>query len=159
VSGTQPVGENVATPISVVSLGEALAVLLPKPEAFRQLAQLPQTPAMLNRIAGLYQAQKEYKSAEQLYQKALQIAEDGKRGPGEIATLLNNLASLYHEQRKHAQAEPLYRQSLELVEKIFGPKHVKVARRLRNLADLYQATGKNSLAAPLLERLKGMAAN
>jgi tetratricopeptide (TPR) repeat protein len=157
VSGTQPVGDHVATPISLVSLGEALAVLLPKPEAFRQLAQLPQTPAMLNRIAGLYQAQKEYKSAEQLYQKALQVAEESKKAPGEIATLLNNLASLYHEQRKHAQAEPLYRKSLEIVEKTFGPNHVKVARRLRNLADLYQATGKRDMAGPLLERLKGMA--
>jgi tetratricopeptide (TPR) repeat protein len=156
VSATQPIGDNVATPISLVSLGEALAVLLPKPEAFRQLAQLPQTPAMLNRIAGLYQAQKEYKSAEQLYQKALQVAEDTKKGPGEIATLLNNLASMYHEQRKLAQAEPLYRQSLEIVEKTFGPNHVKVARRLRHLADLYQATGKRDMAAPLLERLKGM---
>ena len=156
VSGPQPVGENVGTPISAVSLGEALAVLLPKPEAFRQLDELPQTPAMLNRLAGLYQAQKEYESAEQLYQKALQIAEQAKKAPGEVASLLSNLASLYHEQGKYSDAEPLYQKSLEMVEKTFGPNHAKVARRLRHLANLYQATGKKETASKLLARLKSM---
>ena len=102
------------------------------------------------------QAQKEYESAEQLYRKALQIAEQAKKGPGEVASLLSNLASLYHEQEKYSDAEPLYQKSLEMVEKTFGPNHAKVARRLRHLADLYQATGKKETASALLERLKSM---
>lgn len=156
LSGTQPVGENV-TILSVVSLGEALSVLLPKPEAFRRLQELPQTPGVLNRIASLYQAQKEYGSAEKLYKQALEIAETARKAPSEVATLLNNLASLYHEQQKYAEAEPLYAKSLEIVEKAFGPKHPKATRRLRRLADLYQVTGKTEMAEPILERLKGVA--
>jgi len=154
VSGPQPAIERGGASFSVVSLGEALTVLLPKPEAFRRLKELPQTPGVLNRLAGLYQAQKEYGSAEQLYKQALEIAEQSKKAR-EMATLLYNLASLYHEQRKYADAEPLYKQSLEIVEKVFGPNHEKTGRRLRNLADLYQATGRSEMAAPILTRLKG----
>jgi len=154
VSGPQPAIEHGGAAFSVVSLGEALAVLLPKPEAFRRLKDLPQTPGVLNRLAGLYQAQKEYETASQLYQQALEIAEQSKKAR-EVATLLYNLASLYHEQQKYAAAEPLYKQSLEIVEKTYGPNHEKTARRLRNLVDLYQATGRGELAAPILKRLKG----
>jgi DNA-binding response OmpR family regulator len=158
VSGPQPAGDNTGVPpFSLVSLGEALAVLLPKPEAFSQMEELPRTPGVLNRLASLYQAQKEYDAAEQLYKQALEISENVRKHPGEVATLLNNLASLYHEQQKYSQAEPLYRKSLEIVEKTFGPKHPKATRRLRSLADLYQATGKSEMAGPILERLKGVA--
>lgn len=157
VSGTQPVGENAGTILSVVALGEALAVLLPKPEAFRRMEELPHTPGVLNRLASLYQAQREYETAEQLYKQALEISENVRKAPAEVATLLNNLASVYHEQRKYAEAEPLYKKSLEIVEKTFGPRHPKTTRRLRGLADLYQATGKSEMAKPILERLKGVA--
>ena len=157
LSGTQPVGENVSTILSVVSLGEALTVLLPKPEAFPRLEELPQTPGVLNRIASLYLAQKDYEAAEQLYKQALEISEDMKKAPAEVATLLNNLASLYHEQHKYAEAEPLYQKSLAIVENTFGPKHPKATRRLRRLAWLYEATGKTEMATPILERLKGVA--
>jgi tetratricopeptide (TPR) repeat protein len=156
LSGTQPVGENV-TILSMVSLGEALAVLLPKPETFARMEELPQTPGVLNRLASLYQAQKEYDTAESLYKQALELAESLKRAPSEIATLLNNLASLYHEQQKYAEAEPLYQKSLAIVEQAFGPKHPKATRRLRRLADLYQVTGKRDRAEPILNRLKGVA--
>ena len=157
LSGTQPVGENVSTILSVVSLGEALAVLLPKPEAFARMEDLPQTPGVLNRLASLYQAQKEYGPAEKLYKQAIEISEEQKKQPGEVATLLNNLASVYHEQQKYAEAEALYQRSLEIVEQTFGPKHPKATRRLRRLADLYQATGKADKAEPILERLRGAA--
>ena len=157
VSGPQPIGENAAIPFSVVSLGEALAVLLPKLEAFTRLEELPRTPGVLNRVASLYQAQKEYGTAEQLYKQALEISENVRKAPAEVATLLNNLASLYHEQQKYAEAELLYQKSLEIVEKTFGPKHPKATRRLRRLADLYQVTGKTEMAEPILERLKGVA--
>lgn len=153
VSGTQPIGEGGSTILSIVSLGEALAVLLPKLEAISGLDELPHTPGVLNRLASLYQAQKEYATAEDLYKQALEISENVRKHPGEVATLLNNLASLYHEQRKYAEAEPLYQKSLEIVEKTFGPKHPKATRRLRRLADLYQATGKPDKAEPILERL------
>ena len=156
LSGTQPVGDNVAI-LSMVSLGEALAVLLPKPETFARLEELPQTPGVLNRLASLYQAQKEYDTAEDLYKQALELSENMKKTPSEIATLLNNLASLYHEQQKYAEAEPLYAKSLAIVEKAFGPKHPKATRRLRRLADLYQVTGKTEKAEPILRRLKGVA--
>jgi len=157
VSGPQLAGDNAATSFSVVSLGEALAVLLPKLEAFTRLDELPQTPGVLNRLASLYQAQKEYDAAEQLYKQALEISENVRKHPAEVATLLNNLASLYYEQQKYAEAEPLYEKSLEIVEKTFGPKHPKTTRRLRCLADLYQASGKSDRAGPILDRLKGVA--
>jgi len=157
VSGTQPVGENVSTILSMVSLGEALTVLLPKPGVFQRLEELPHTPGVLNRIASLYLAQKEYETAEQLYKQALEISENSKKAPGEVATLLNNLASLYHEQHKYAEAEQLYQKSLSIVEDAFGPKHPKATRRLRRLADLYQASGKTEMAGPILDRLKGAA--
>jgi len=156
VSAPQPIGDNVGTPSSVVSLAKRWRCCCPKPEAFRQLAELPQTPAMVNHLAALYQAQKEYESAEQLDRRALRIAERTQRVPGEVATLLNHLSSLFPEQRKHAEAESLYRKSLERAEKTFGPKHQKAARTCAASPTSTRPWARKKWPPPLLARLKGM---
>ena len=71
----------------------------------------------LNELAGLYQAQGQYTTAEPLYQRALQIREIAF-GPDhpEVAESLNNLAVLYHLQGQYARAEPLYQRALRMLE-------------------------------------------
>jgi tetratricopeptide (TPR) repeat protein len=137
--------------------GEAFLVLLPEQDSLKMLPDLPQSPGLLNKLGLLYQSQKKYQAAEQLYQRALEASE---KAPGdrdrEASTILMNLASLYHELKRYAEAEPLYRRSLELAEKVHGPRHAKVARRLRRLAEIYRLQGKENEAAPLRKRLQQM---
>ncbi|MBI3895200.1 MAG: tetratricopeptide repeat protein [Acidobacteria bacterium] len=149
--------ERLSTNFAAIRKEEALMLLLPKPEGLGHLSDIPQTPAMLNRLAALYHSQEMYEAAERFYKQALKIAEKVSRNQSpEVASILNNLATLYHDQERYAEAEMLYKKSLAIVEKIFGPKHTKVARRLRSLADLYHAQDRDERAAPLYERLKTM---
>jgi tetratricopeptide (TPR) repeat protein len=138
-----------------VRKGEAFLVLLPEQDSLKMLADLPQSPGLLNKLGLLYQSQKKFQAAEQLYQRALEVSEKAPESrERDTATILMNLASLYHEQNRYAEAEPLYRRSLELAEKVYGPNHAKVARRLRRLAEVYRLLGKDNEAAPIRKRLQ-----
>ena len=138
-----------------VRKGEAFLFLLPEEDSLKMLADLPQSPGLLNKLGLLHQSQQKYKAAEQLYQRALDLCKQSVRDQErDAASILMNLASLYHEQKRYAEAEPLYRRSLELAEKVHGPGHTKVARRLRRLAEIYRILGKEQEAEPIHARLK-----
>ena len=149
--------QNVAPQFPPVRAGEAFLLLLPEQDSLKMLPDLPQTAGLLNKLALIYQSQKKYIAAEQLYKRAVEISD---RKPGdqsrEAASILMNLASLYHEQKRYKEAEAPYRRSLQLAEKAYGPDHPKVARRLRRLAELYRIQGKEKEAAPIHERLQKM---
>ena len=150
--------QNLATDLSTIERKDAFLVLLPEPGSLQRLSGLPKTAGMLNRLAVLYHAQRKYKTAEQLYKRALAVSEkeSGSRQGAEVATILNNLARLYHDQERFADAEPLYKRSLAIVERTLGSKNLKASTRVRNLADLYHAQGRDEEARPLYQRLAEM---
>ena len=115
----------------------------------------PNTAALLNNLAVLYEEQGRYAAAEPLHKRALAIWEKalGPEHP-DLATSLNNLAELYRTQGRYAAAEPLYKRALAISEKALGPEHPAVATTLSNLAGLYAAQGRYAEAEPLLSRRK-----
>ncbi|MBU7583075.1 MAG: CHAT domain-containing protein, partial [Nostoc sp. TH1S01] len=113
----------------------------------------PSVAQSLNNLAGLYEAQGNYRQAEPLYLRSLAIFEKvlGKEHPS-VAQSLNNLAGLYRAQGNYRQAEPLYLRSLAILEKVLGNVHPSVAMSLNNLAILYHAQGNITRATDFLRR-------
>ena len=108
---------------------------------------------VLGRLATLHQYQGDYKTAEPLFKRSLEINEKtlGKNHP-DVAATLNNLALLYKSQGRYEDAEPLYKRALEIWEKSLGKEHPHVAAALNNLAGLYRAQGRYEDAEPLYQR-------
>ena len=107
----------------------------------------------LNNLGLLYDTVADYKNAEPLMRRALEIDEKSF-GPDhpEVATDLNNLASLLQSTNRLDQAEPLMRRALVIDENSFGPNHPNIAIRLNNLAQLLQDTNRLAEAEPLMRR-------
>jgi nephrocystin-3 len=84
-----------------------------------------------------------YAEAEQLYRRALFIAEESY-GPEHpfVATGCNNLAELLQETSRLGEAEPLLRRALAIWEKSPGSDQPNVGAALSNLALLLQATNR-----------------
>ncbi len=131
-----------------------------RPHALSALASVPeQGEAALwisflsGQLAVYLSARAEYGEAEQLYSRALAIAETSF-GPGhpKVAIRLNNLAQLLQATNRLAEAEPSMRRALAIDEESFGPGHPNVARDLNNLAALLQATNRLAEAEPLMRR-------
>ncbi|MBV9231665.1 MAG: tetratricopeptide repeat protein, partial [Chloroflexi bacterium] len=95
----------------------------------------------------------QYREAEPLYLRALQIQEHalGATHPA-VASTLNSLANLYWRQGKYAEAEPLHLRALQIREQALGPIHPEVANPLNSLATLYRGQGKYAEAEPLCQR-------
>jgi len=109
--------------------------------------------ALLNRMGFYLDGRANYRSAEPLYRRALQIWE--KRLGAEhtrVATALNNLAESLRAQGQYADAEPLYRRALEIREKQVGPDHLDTALSLNNLAGLLKSQGQYAAAESLYRR-------
>jgi tetratricopeptide (TPR) repeat protein len=104
----------------------------------------PQDPRLslsLNNLARLRQSQKRYDESEQLFNRALTIAETerGRQHP-DTAICLSNLAGLMQAQGKRAEAEAAYREAIAILEKTVGPQHETVARVRKNLAAVQKKT-------------------
>jgi len=99
------------------------------------------------------QGQINYKAAEPLYIRALEISEQelGARHPL-TAGSLNSLAILYYSQGRYGEAEPLYIRALEISEQELGARHPLTAGSLNNLAILYASQGRYGEAEPLYLR-------
>lgn len=104
----------------------------------------------LNWLAYLYSLQEQYREAESMYLRSLELSKRllGDRHPS-IANSLNNLALLYESQGEYDKAEPLYIQALELDRQLLGENHPEVAASLNNLALLYKTQGRYAEAEPL----------
>jgi CHAT domain-containing protein/Tfp pilus assembly protein PilF len=109
----------------------------------------PNVAAFLNTLASLHQDQGNFRDAETLLRRALEIQE---RGFPNLWTALNNLAYLYFDQERYADAEPLFNRSLAISEKVHGPNHPEVATLMHNLAGLYLEQGRYADAELLLRR-------
>jgi len=108
---------------------------------------------ILNGMAAVYYENAEYKEAEPLMERALNIDEAsfGKDHP-KVAICLNNLAQLYQATNRLKEAEPLMQRALKIDEASLGKDHPNVARDLNNLALLYLDTNRLKEAEPLMER-------
>lgn len=85
-------------------------------------------------LASLCEYVAEYKRAEELFQKGLQICGNvfGWNHPN-TAAFYNNLAYVYFKQGKYEKAEELYRRSLQINKRAFGEEHPDVATNYDNL--------------------------
>jgi tetratricopeptide (TPR) repeat protein len=118
----------------------------------------PRLSVGLNNMARLRQAQKRYAEAEQLYNRALAIAESerGREHP-DTAICLSNLAGLLQVEGKTDEAESSYKEALAILEKTMGPTHVSVGRVLANYTTLLRKAGRNEEADAAEARAKTIA--
>lgn len=120
---------------------------------YQQVAQnkVPSPNELLdayNGIGIINYYQRDYKSAEAAYKKALSIASTLKSGaPNDIILkqrLLNNLGILYEEMKRYQESDYYYDQSLKLSHQIEDKLYK--ATVLANQARLYHKQGQDSLA-------------
>jgi tetratricopeptide (TPR) repeat protein/predicted MPP superfamily phosphohydrolase len=95
----------------------------------------------------------EYKKAEELYKKALEISEQilGEEHPS-TATSYNNLAGVYASQGEYKKAEELYKKALGIRERILGEEHLPTATSYNNLAGVYASQGEYRKAEELYKK-------
>ena len=95
----------------------------------------------------------EYKKAEELYKKALEIRERilGEEHP-DTATSYNNLGVVYARQGEYKKAEELYKKALEIRERILGEEHPDTATSYNNLGVVYARQGEYKKAEELYKK-------
>lgn len=104
-------------------------------------------------LAVLYSEQAQYKEAEALYLRVLQLWELqlGTEHP-QLAYPLNNLARIYGMQARYAEAEALCQRALQMRERHLEPEHPDIAASLNTLAGLYNWQGKYAEAEQMYLR-------
>ena len=97
----------------------------------------------LNDLAGLELDRSNYRQAEALYSRALNIfREGGDETKDDVAAVLSNLANVYRETGRAQQAEPVMVEVVKLREAEFGPNDLNVSHSLHVLAAVYLTLGK-----------------
>lgn len=111
----------------------------------------PTTLTTMHNLASLYEKQKVYDRAEEMFQHVLAMR---KRVLGDEHTdtvlTLNNLAYLYVVQGKKHEAKELYQQALPLCKRALEPLHPVTGSILYHLALLYTEQGNLAEAEQLL---------
>ena len=106
----------------------------------------------LNTAGMLAYQEKDFVTAKELFERALETLELGNQPGPHAATTLNNLAAVHKNLGEIEQAELRYRNSLAIIETIQGPNHPDVAMGLNNLAALYFSQQAFDKAEPLWKR-------
>jgi len=107
------------------------------------------------RLGEFYVSSKEYRKAEEAFQKALTILESTESPHNDrTAIALNNLAKLYIDQGKHSEAQPLCQRALVMLESIYDQDHPSVADVLEILVRLHHRTGDTIEEAKCKQRLE-----
>ncbi len=99
-----------------------------------------------------YQEQK-FLAAKELFERALELLEQGEHPDPRAATTFNNLGAVHERLGEYEQAELRYRNSLAVIEMIQGPNHPDIAMGLNNLASLYFSQQEFGKAEPLWQRV------
>lgn len=104
-------------------------------------------------IAYLLKYIAEYKRAEELHEKSLQIYKNvlGEYHPF-TATSYNNLAGVYASQGKYKEAKELCVKSLQIRVKVLGERHLDTANSYDSLALVYYYDGDYKKAGELFEK-------
>ena len=118
----------------------------PSIQSFDRLA------TVLGSLGGIKLEQGDFKKAEELYTRSLELRRRTAPGRPSVAASMNNLALLYADIGDLTRAEPLYREALEIHEDSLGPIHPRTSTSLNNLALLLSRQGKREQAEPLLLR-------
>lgn len=107
----------------------------------------------LNNLGLLYYNQKRYEEAEPVYNRAIQIRENGLgHEHPQVAISLSNLALLYYAQKKHTKALSLAQDALKIREKTLAPDHLDLAMSLNNLALIHHALKQHDKAERYSQR-------
>lgn len=95
---------------------------------------------ILNQLGASCRKERDFRSAEQHYTQAMEIAMSlhGSMHP-EVATALNNLGVACTETRDFVRAESYHMQALAIRETSYGAMHPEVAQSMANLAVVYHA--------------------
>ncbi|XP_026077493.1 kinesin light chain 1-like [Carassius auratus] len=114
----------------------------------------PVVEATLNNLAMLHSERGQYKEAELLYRRALEIQEKlfGKDHP-DVVKHLNNLALVCQNQGKYEEVECYYRRALKIDECKLGPNDPSVAKTKNNLASCLLKQGKYKEAEILYKEI------
>jgi tetratricopeptide (TPR) repeat protein len=107
---------------------------------------------LLMRVGWYLAERAQYRDAEPIVRRALEINTQQLPDHVDTAQILNVLAGIYYAQGRYAEAEPLYLRGLKIYERILGPEHLHTVRNLNNLASLYAAQGRYNEAEPLYRR-------
>ena len=110
----------------------------------------------LNTAAMLAYQKKDFMTAKDLFERALETLEQGEQPDPHAATTLNNLGAVHANLGEFDQAELRYRNSLAIIETIQGPHHPDIAMGLNNLASLYFSQQLFKKAEPLWQRALGI---
>ena len=89
----------------------------------------------MNNLAGLYESQGRYKSAEPLYLEALEISTEqlGDRHP-DTAASMNNLALLYFKTDRLSKAVTMMSEAVKIFQQSLGNKHLNTINGQKSLA-------------------------
>jgi tetratricopeptide (TPR) repeat protein len=98
-------------------------------------------------------AQKDFRTSEERYRRALEILEE-HYGSHDIRTARGwtALAGLYEKKQQWSRARPLLGRAVESVEAVLGPTHLEVADLLVKTAEVYLVSGAWDEVAGPLER-------
>ncbi len=98
--------------------------------------------ASLNNLGGVYQGTGQYKEAELLHKKSLQLREKLlDENDSDIANSLNNISGLYQLMGKYQEAEPLLKRAIKILKETLGKEHPNTATSINNLGVCYQKHG------------------
>ncbi len=95
---------------------------------------------------------KNFITAKELFERALDPLEQGEHPDPRTAMTFNNLGAVHEKLGEFEQAELRYRNSLSVIEIIQGPNHPDIAMSLNNLASLYFSQKEFGKAEPLWQR-------
>jgi nephrocystin-3 len=98
--------------------------------------------ARLHNLAALFRDQGNYKSANTLFRRALEITEKTESTENAAtASSLNNLALVSHDLASYDEALHLYQRALDIAERTLGHLHPDTGKILNNFANLLSNQG------------------
>jgi tetratricopeptide (TPR) repeat protein len=99
---------------------------------------------------------KDFRSAEELLQRATRITARFPAGDPRTGTTQNTLGLVYKQEKKYAEAEKAFRNALTMLEKSYGPASLDVANVDFNIASVLVAGGKYEASLPYIEKSRGV---
>ncbi len=100
----------------------------------------------------VYSFLKEYKTAESLFEKAIEINRKLHNNTHpDIARDISNLGAVYRCQGINGKAEKLFKEAIEINKKFYGNEHPDIARDISSLAAVYRGEKKFSESEKLFK--------
>ena len=125
-----PIRATIATTLNHLNIIDLLYI-------FSSLILYKGLGTTLTNLALVYEFQEDYKQAEKLYRKAIEMIKHllGNEHPN-LITVLNNLAYLLNYQGCDTEAKSLYQEAFEIAKKRLGYEHPKTIKIQNHLKDL-----------------------